>query len=758
MNSILNPDAPEFYPHLETVTQNGYTSVNKTLKASTYLPSGESQEILKTFTNFNIIKCQLTENIIVQSNQIVINELPTMLKNDDLEHNMETIIDVNDVMLDRVNINIDAESGTSKPNDQLVNNSRNVSAWNDGPVHAKIKMGSTSFFGAKHIPRPQLTFKDTIDNSENLWVPKITEKPNNIKPLALNLLYNDDGEAIGYEHPYKEELDLYHPPLEFTNRGPEPPIFPPRLEETNFTYIDTVALLDELVKHLETVKELAIDLEHHAYRTYQGITCLMQITTNEGGDFILDTLALREHIYRLNVIFTNPTKVKVFHGAESDVLWLQRDFGVYVVGLFDTHQAAKALKFPGLGLKNLLMYYCNVDIDKKYQLADWRIRPLPQELIDYARMDTHYLLYIWRQMKHDLLQAAAEQPQLLLSVFEQSRQVCGLTYNKEIIKEDSHMPMYIRSRKLFNARQMAALKILYKWRDSQARLLDESPKYLLPNHMMLALAESLPREVQGVNAICYPVPPFVKQNLITIHKMLLSCRQLPVEPQLYQMPTSIRNMVNAVRYTASYNVHDLSHFPDISEEQQVNMDNATLLTKDLKCQPDILAFKDTSNSNKNKDIVSSLNVDAKLFIPPYERYRKYRSLAQVEEMEEYKCKEAKIAAISKGNELIETEVLAKVQQAKEQIEYDTKKKGTKVDDVVVSNNVHLETKSQRKRKISSDKVEGKDDTDRIIQNPTKETKPNHKLENIYKNINYKKFYSDKDTGKANPKMKFRKQK
>lgn len=53
------------------------------------------------------------------------------------------------------------------------------------------------FIGAKNIPRPQLMFKDPVDNSENLWVPRISDKPNNIKPLALNILYNDDGEAVG---------------------------------------------------------------------------------------------------------------------------------------------------------------------------------------------------------------------------------------------------------------------------------------------------------------------------------------------------------------------------------------------------------------------------------------------------------------------------------------------------------------------------------------------------------------------------------
>ncbi|KAM3969051.1 exosome component Rrp6 [Aphomia sociella] len=763
MNSVLNPEAPEFYPHLASVTQVGYTSVNKTIRSSNYLPSGASHELFKTITNFNIVKSQLSENVVVQSNQIVVSELSAIkLKPNDIEYNTEKIIDVNDSMLDRVNINIDTVSGVNKPSDKFVDSIRaNVSSWNNAPVIAKIQMGSTTLIGAKNIPRPQLTFKDTIDNSESLWVPKISDKPNNIKPLALNILYNEDGEVVGYEHPYKVELDLYHPPLEFIDPDPDTSSFPPSLEETKLTYIDTESKIDELVRHLDGVKELAVDVEHHAYRTYQGITCLIQITTNEGGDFLIDALALREHIHKLNLIFTNPKKLKVFHGAESDVVWLQRDFGVYIVGLFDTHQAARVLKFPGLALKNLLMHYCNVNTDKRYQLADWRIRPLPDELIEYARLDTHYLLYVWRQMKRELLEAAAGQPQLLLSVFEQSRQICSTTYNKKIVHDDSHMPLYLRSKKSFNTQQMAALKMLYKWRDAQARELDESTTYLLPNHMMLALAENLPREVQGVNACCNPMPPFVKQNLITIHRMLLSCRELPVEPQLFQMPSSIRNMVNASHLTNAYNVHDLSHFPDISEDQHILLDNAALFAvESTNCEPDIPAFSETPTNRTYCGIVSALNADAKLFIPPYERYRKYRSLAQMEEMKEFKDKEAKIAAISKGNELIKAEVLVKLQQAKEKIELDAMKNTTDVNDIVVIEDDIQETKAQRKRKISSEKVERK--TERIIDLTKKESKQINKTDSknnlkplIYKNVNYKKFYSANDTGKAHPKMKFR---
>jgi len=46
---------------------------------------------------------------------------------------------------------------------------------------------------------------------------------------------------------------------------------------------------------------------------------------------------------RLNVVFSDPKILKVFHGADMDVVWLQRDFGVYVVNMFDTGQAARCL-------------------------------------------------------------------------------------------------------------------------------------------------------------------------------------------------------------------------------------------------------------------------------------------------------------------------------------------------------------------------------------------------------------------------------
>lgn len=51
-------------------------------------------------------------------------------------------------------------------------------------------------------------------------------------------------------------------------------------------------------------------LQHHSYRSFLGITCLMQISTRE-EDFIIDTLELRSEMYILNEAFTDPSIVKV---------------------------------------------------------------------------------------------------------------------------------------------------------------------------------------------------------------------------------------------------------------------------------------------------------------------------------------------------------------------------------------------------------------------------------------------------------------
>jgi exosome complex exonuclease RRP6 len=65
-----------------------------------------------------------------------------------------------------------------------------------------------------------------------------------------------------------------------------------------------------MLDDLKRASEIAVDLEHHDYRSYHGFVCLMQISTRK-QDWIVDTLELREELIALNEVFTNPNIVKV---------------------------------------------------------------------------------------------------------------------------------------------------------------------------------------------------------------------------------------------------------------------------------------------------------------------------------------------------------------------------------------------------------------------------------------------------------------
>lgn len=73
--------------------------------------------------------------------------------------------------------------------------------------------------------------------------------------------------------------------------------------------------------------------------------------------------------------------MQVFHGAYMDMVWLQRDLGLYVNGLFDTFFACEQLHYPAKSLAFLLSKFVDFDADKQYQLADWRIRFVSTDLL-----------------------------------------------------------------------------------------------------------------------------------------------------------------------------------------------------------------------------------------------------------------------------------------------------------------------------------------------------------------------------------------
>lgn len=113
------------------------------------------------------------------------------------------------------------------------------------------------------------------------------------------------------------------------------------------------------------------------------------------------------------------------------------------MNMFDTGQASRVLQYPHFSLAYLLQKFCGINAQKQYQLADWRQRPLSDPMIKYAREDTHYLLYIYDNIRSDLIkfQQKEQLKQVDLQsdvtthmslVLEKSKTICKKTYKKPL--------------------------------------------------------------------------------------------------------------------------------------------------------------------------------------------------------------------------------------------------------------------------------------------------------------------------------------
>ncbi|KAG9315669.1 ribonuclease H-like domain-containing protein [Chiua virens] len=454
------------------------------------------------------------------------------------------------------------------------------------PHQSKPKARKQSFRGrldpalthASHIPKPQLSFTAALANTnESPYIPATLIPHKWCAKVPLGYVFHDEASNQDIEdirqsdveederkrtlHPYYYELTrptypdhVFDPPAE-----PSPPtsldIPSSDATTTPLTFISTPKALLSMTKTISSVSELAVDLEHHSYRSYKGFLALMQISTRH-GDFVVDLLVpeIREGFRQAtdkNVgasedarmaneagqiiakMFADPSVIKVFHGADSDIVWLQQDFNIFVVGLFDTFHASKVLEFPKHGLAYLLEIYCDFIPDKRYQLADWRIRPLPTEMLTYARSDTHFLLYIYDMLRLSLTErsstapAAADETRMLTRK-EQAQRGCGLI--QSILTRSSRTALRLYENEVYDAEggtgsggwetlakkwnkigligsplevrgtgaqrsQSAVYKAVHQWREDTAREEDESTRYVLSTHHLFLLVERVPTTV-----------------------------------------------------------------------------------------------------------------------------------------------------------------------------------------------------------------------------------------------------------------------
>jgi ribonuclease D len=247
-----------------------------------------------------------------------------------------------------------------------------------------------------------------------------------------------------------------------------------------------------MLAHLQGERALAVDTESNSLYVYREQVCLIQISVPR-ADYLVDPLAL-DDLSALGPLLNDPSVLKVFHGAEYDLSVLRRDLNFIVANLFDTMWASRILGWPAHGLADLLRVHFGVDLNKKYQRANWGLRPLPPAQLDYARLDTHFLLPLYEIQAREL-EIHHRWPQA-------RHRFAQLTETRGEPKEFDPSGFWrISGVRELDDTGRGILRELYLFRDRQARSENRPPFRVIPNQALLALSERPPQSLRDLHEV-----------------------------------------------------------------------------------------------------------------------------------------------------------------------------------------------------------------------------------------------------------------
>ena len=250
----------------------------------------------------------------------------------------------------------------------------------------------------------------------------------------------------------------------------------------HYRFLDREDEIEEYIASLYAAPILALDIEADSLYSYQEKVCLLQVSI-PSGNTILDPLTGRNALKDFGYILANSSVEKVFHGGDYDVRLLKKDYGFEVRNLFDTMIAAQFTGRIQFGLAALLEEYFEVRLNKKYQRADWSARPLHPELLNYAVLDTAYLLQAKTCLEDELIRLGR-----LKWVREEFRLL------EAVSPAPTKRPwcLDVKGARRLSPKQLAILQALLEMRDEKAKEWDCPPFKVLSNQTLLSWAQSSP--------------------------------------------------------------------------------------------------------------------------------------------------------------------------------------------------------------------------------------------------------------------------
>ena len=251
-------------------------------------------------------------------------------------------------------------------------------------------------------------------------------------------------------------------------------IFSSNLSFTTPIFVDNKENMELMVSELESENILAIDTEFDWRTTYHPKISLIQIAS-KNSIYIIDCLKINLK-YLTQKIFSDSTKLLIFHSVRSDATVLSSALNVYVKNVYDIQIAEKQISKKDIqAYGEIVKKYCHIKIDKEETQSNWLRRPLSENQINYAANDVRYLIPIYFLQKKILNKK--------------------LNQYSEVLKE-SEIRAEKGNEKLYKARlkrkKMSSFeKKLFLWREKIAEEQNTPISYVFKDRKLKDLSHSL---------------------------------------------------------------------------------------------------------------------------------------------------------------------------------------------------------------------------------------------------------------------------
>jgi ribonuclease D len=235
----------------------------------------------------------------------------------------------------------------------------------------------------------------------------------------------------------------------------------------------------------------AVDIESNSLYVYYEKVCLIQFSI-PGTDYLVDPFAV--DLSSLGPFFAEARHEKVFHAAQYDILSLKRDYGFDFANLFDTMLAARLLGWKRYGLGAILEEHFGVPLNKRMQRYNWGTRPLPQQALHYARLDTHFLLPLRDKQVAEL--QAKKRLEEARRAFERETHIEPAP---KVFNPDDFWR--VRGARELAPAEQAVLRELFILRDQYARKLNRPPFKVMNDATLVRLAQVKPADQRSLGRV-----------------------------------------------------------------------------------------------------------------------------------------------------------------------------------------------------------------------------------------------------------------